>query len=315
MHRYDWGWDRPYSRPDWPPYDRMYRSGDAARGATPRSYSWPEHGRRGYGGYDARGGYDYGGYGGRSEYRRRDPRPGERYDRGYRYSYPGSPTGGRGPYGRQEPWEPGPPSGYGSEWGRVYGNPPPRLEHRVGAWDYGEGRPRRGRYDAPPWTELSGGWASYTEEWDLPPGYVDEGIEDFFDEEDDEEYDPFEFDDDYQEPWAAEPNDDDVRERVIQSLQSDGFLNADAIQVEVSDRVVTLRGEVSDFMEARYAWDDAWDAPGVRGVISKITVPGTERQEAPPGAARKAGSATPPQPKSATKKGQKTKKKPSPRSP
>lgn len=290
MHRYDWGWGRPYSRPDWPPYDRMYRSGDVAPGAPPRSHGWPERGRRGYGGYDDRGGYGYAGYVGRSELRPWDPRRGGGYDRGYRYSYPGSPAGGRGPYGRQEPWEPGPPSGYGSQWGRAYGNPPPRLENRMDAGEYVARRPYRGGYDRPPWDELSGGWASYTEAWDLPPGYVDEGIEDFFDEEDDEEYDPFEFDDDYQERWAAEPDDDEVRERVIQSLRSDGFLDADAIQVEVSDRVVTLRGEVSDYMEARYAWDDAWDAPGVRGVISKITVPETQRQEAPPASAKKAKS-------------------------
>ena len=68
------------------------------------------------------------------------------------------------------------------------------------------------------------------------------------------------------------PDDGEVRDAVARSLRDDGFIDADAIQVEVKDRVVTLRGEVQDYMEARYAWDDAWDAPGVRGVISKLTV-------------------------------------------
>jgi len=35
---------------------------------------------------------------------------------------------------------------------------------------------------------------------------------------------------------------------------------------------VTLTGDVGDFMEARYAWDDAWESPGVRGVINNLTV-------------------------------------------
>ena len=72
--------------------------------------------------------------------------------------------------------------------------------------------------------------------------------------------------------WDEVPNDGEVREAVARSLRDDGFVDADVIQVEVKDRVVTLRGEVQDYMEARYAWDDAWDAPGVRGVISKLTV-------------------------------------------
>jgi osmotically-inducible protein OsmY len=38
------------------------------------------------------------------------------------------------------------------------------------------------------------------------------------------------------------------------------------------DGVVTLSGEVDDFLEARYAWDDAWEAEGVRGVINNLTV-------------------------------------------
>jgi osmotically-inducible protein OsmY len=36
--------------------------------------------------------------------------------------------------------------------------------------------------------------------------------------------------------------------------------------------VVTLTGEVDDFLKARYAWDDAWEAEGVRGVVNNLTV-------------------------------------------
>ena len=36
--------------------------------------------------------------------------------------------------------------------------------------------------------------------------------------------------------------------------------------------MVTLTGEVDDFMQARYAWDDAWESAGVRGVVNNLTV-------------------------------------------
>ena len=36
--------------------------------------------------------------------------------------------------------------------------------------------------------------------------------------------------------------------------------------------MVTLKGEVDDYLEARYAWDDAWEAAGVRGVLNQLTV-------------------------------------------
>jgi osmotically-inducible protein OsmY len=61
---------------------------------------------------------------------------------------------------------------------------------------------------------------------------------------------------------------DEVRERLFQ----DSFVNPRAIDVDVHDGVVTLRGEVRDFMEARYAWDDAWETRGVRGVVNQLTV-------------------------------------------
>jgi hypothetical protein len=81
-------------------------------------------------------------------------------------------------------------------------------------------------------------------------------------------------------PWAGrgytagrgEVDDDEIRTTVEQSLQQDGWVDAGSIKVEVDDQVVTLTGEVGDYLEARYAWDDAWDTTGVRGVINNLTV-------------------------------------------
>ena len=66
--------------------------------------------------------------------------------------------------------------------------------------------------------------------------------------------------------------DDDLREAVREYLFKDSFVDPNAVEVEVEDGVVTLRGEVADFMQARYVWDDAWETPGVRGVINHLKV-------------------------------------------
>ena len=66
--------------------------------------------------------------------------------------------------------------------------------------------------------------------------------------------------------------DDEIREAVREYLFKDSFVDPNAVEVEVEDGVVTLRGEVADFMQARYVWDDAWETPGVRGVINHLTV-------------------------------------------
>jgi hypothetical protein len=70
----------------------------------------------------------------------------------------------------------------------------------------------------------------------------------------------------------GEVDDDEIRSTVEQSLQQDTWVDAGSIKVEVDDQVVTLEGEVGDYLEARYAWDDAWDTAGVRGVINNLTV-------------------------------------------
>jgi hypothetical protein len=76
----------------------------------------------------------------------------------------------------------------------------------------------------------------------------------------------------YDEDEAYGLDDRQVLRRVQHRLYEDVWLDVDRIRVEVEDGVVTLTGEVDDFMEARYAWDDAWESPGVRGVVNNLTV-------------------------------------------
>lgn len=76
-----------------------------------------------------------------------------------------------------------------------------------------------------------------------------------------------------------EMNDGDIREAVLENLFQDSWINPERIDIDVDGGVVTLRGEVRDFMEARYAWDDAWESPGVRGVINNLTVRADMPQE------------------------------------
>lgn len=66
--------------------------------------------------------------------------------------------------------------------------------------------------------------------------------------------------------------DDDLREEVEEALFYDTWVDAEAITVEVKDAVVTLRGELPNYEEVRYATDDAWDVEGVLGVRSELTV-------------------------------------------
>lgn len=71
--------------------------------------------------------------------------------------------------------------------------------------------------------------------------------------------------------------DEELRSEVEEALFYDSWVDAEAIQVEVSDGVVTLRGELPDFDEIRYATDDAWDVDGVRGVRSELRIRGGGR--------------------------------------
>jgi hypothetical protein len=66
--------------------------------------------------------------------------------------------------------------------------------------------------------------------------------------------------------------DEELKEEVEEALFYDSWVDAESISVEVSDGVVTLRGELPDYEEIRYAIDDAWDVDGVRGVRSELSV-------------------------------------------
>ena len=76
----------------------------------------------------------------------------------------------------------------------------------------------------------------------------------------------------YQSSFGEELSDDEILEGVQQRIYDDPWLDVKRIDVAVEDGVVTLTGEVDDFLEARYAWDDAWETDGVRGVVNNLTV-------------------------------------------
>jgi BON domain len=77
---------------------------------------------------------------------------------------------------------------------------------------------------------------------------------------------------------GMELSDEQILQSVRRRLYEDVWLDVDRIDVEVEDGVVTLRGEVDDFLEVRYAWDDAWETEGVRGVVTQLTVRADEPQ-------------------------------------
>jgi hypothetical protein len=66
--------------------------------------------------------------------------------------------------------------------------------------------------------------------------------------------------------------DDELKKEIEEALFYDTWVDAESITVEVSDGVATLRGELPDYEEIRYATDDAWDVEGVRGVRSELRV-------------------------------------------
>ncbi|HEX2205917.1 MAG TPA: BON domain-containing protein [Longimicrobium sp.] len=66
--------------------------------------------------------------------------------------------------------------------------------------------------------------------------------------------------------------DDELKADVEEALFYDTWVDAEAITVEVSGGVVTLRGDLPDHDEVRFATDDAWDVEGVRGVRSELRV-------------------------------------------
>ena len=72
--------------------------------------------------------------------------------------------------------------------------------------------------------------------------------------------------------------DDELKHDVEEALFYDTWVDAEAITVEVRDGVVSLRGELPDHDEVRYATDDAWDVEGVRGVRCELRVNSARRK-------------------------------------
>jgi hypothetical protein len=67
-------------------------------------------------------------------------------------------------------------------------------------------------------------------------------------------------------------SDEELRSDVEEALFYDTWIDSDAITVEVSEGVVTLRGELPSYDEIRFATDDAWDVEGVLGVRTELRV-------------------------------------------
>lgn len=67
-------------------------------------------------------------------------------------------------------------------------------------------------------------------------------------------------------------SEDAIREDVEDILFYDTWVDADRIEVDVEDGIVTLRGTLCSYDEVRYASDDAWEVDGVRGVRSQLRV-------------------------------------------
>lgn len=199
---------------------------------------------------------------------------------GHQYRDWNAPWGmsGRGPrprgfggygYGESHPQYggyPGGPSG-----GMYYGGRGPRPSQRYDA--------DRGRGGMSGWGEFRG-WGTGYEGYDRGYGGGGGYARDTFLPEEayrrHPEYDRprhqvVEWGDDEMGP-SLDMDDEEVRRSVRESLFNDGWVPADRIEVEVNGGVVTLTGEVSDYMEARYAWDDTWETPGVRGVVNQLTV-------------------------------------------
>ena len=69
---------------------------------------------------------------------------------------------------------------------------------------------------------------------------------------------------------ARSYEDAELRHDVEEALFHDTWVDSGRVRVEVERGVVTLRGALRSYEEIRYACDDAWDVPGVRGVRCEL---------------------------------------------
>lgn len=200
-----------------------------------------------------------------------------------RVTFQGGRGGGYGGYGADAY---GPPRGYGGEY-RGAG----RYDGGFGRGEYGEAYPGFGGYPGAR-GGMYGGWdrqdlgaRGFGRGYDRGMGRGGMGggkpfagapfiPEEAYRRHPELMAEPHHHDAGYGEPAGMEMelDDGDIYQAVCQRLRQDRYLDADQIHLMVNDGVVTLAGEVDDFMEARYAWDDAWETPGVRGVVNHLAV-------------------------------------------
>ena len=178
-----------------------------------------------------------------------------RYDEGYRYAEgtrPGGPQGrgfrggpGAGYDPRAAARDAYTPGGFGPEWQRHGGGSP---------YD-GDFRPHGGhgggsQYEGDRGDQVR--WADADESLNGPARY---GLGPY-----------------YRRLQSRRRPDDELKQEVEEALFYDTWVDAESITVEVKDGVVTLRGDLPDYEEVRYATDDAWDVDGVRGVRCELRV-------------------------------------------
>jgi len=237
---------------------------------------------------------------GRRPLRRRMPPPGWRYDREYE-------AGGE----RYEPWWGGGPGftgGYGYEYRRHRESGGRRIGYRYGepTWRSGRrrlwpaeearGMPEEGWMGDEAWATFTGyeqdymgadyergprstrrfRAVDYGEEYDrrayAGPEYVERYPDVRYGHTPPDRWPGTGHDLDRMEEAERRMTDDEIRDAVLANMDEDPWIDPDRIEVDVEDGVVTLTGEVDDFMQARYAWDDAWESAGVRGVVNNLTV-------------------------------------------
>lgn len=276
MARYDRNYDRGYGarRPRiWGRGEEYFEYNDNdGWSAQAGGRGWPMGGGGGaYGGQGGSYGAGQGGFGGGGQGAPRgyDRGFGRGYDRDrgvYGGAYPGF---GGAPGSRREGMPPAPRAWQPHAWGGGYdaafrGGFGRGYDRGMGPRRMDPGMPRGGDFAREPFMPES----AYLRhpEYETPSTYHQQRWER-----------PGEYVVSREEPLG----DEEIQNEVRQRLRQDTWLQADGIDVSVSGGVVTLRGEVHDFLEARYAWDDAWETEGVRGVINNLTVrpdePGTEQ--------------------------------------
>lgn len=82
-------------------------------------------------------------------------------------------------------------------------------------------------------------------------------------------------------PAGYQRADERILEDVCERLTAHGWVDAGEVEVDVTNGIVTLRGEIADRRQKRMAEDSAYDVRGVHDVQNRLTIrrPGSESQE------------------------------------